>query len=86
MTDKRMRAIRNGDKHARSACKQLNWPYEPDQFWAAYFAVCADDPWMRGDVANPKNPNWKQNLWTLIDSERFGQVMDLAIAAMREAE
>jgi hypothetical protein len=38
---------------------------------------------MRGEVANPKNPNWKQNLDVLIAEDRFAGVMDGAIAAMR---
>jgi hypothetical protein len=83
LTPQREKRIATADKLARSACRQLGWDYDPDTFWRAYFAECADDAWLRGDVPNPKNARWKQNLAVLIDDERFGQIMDRAIAAMR---
>lgn len=82
VTPKRRRRIQHADKLAKSACLQRGWGYDPEQFWTAYFSECADDPWMRGDVPNPKNPKWKQSLDVLLDEERFGQIMDRAIAQM----
>jgi hypothetical protein len=38
---------------------------------------------MRGEVPNPKNPRWKQNLDVLLAEDRFASVMDRAIESMR---
>lgn len=83
LNDKRKKRIAAAIKLAKSVCADQGWPYEPEGFWSAYFAECAKDAWMRGEVANPKNPNWKQNLDVLIAEDRFAGVMDGAIAAMR---
>ena len=83
---KRRKRIDAVCKLARQVCRQQGWAYDPPEFWAAYFAECAIDPWMRGEVANPKNPGWKQNLDVLLAEDRFAKVMDQAISAMqREA-
>lgn len=83
---KRRKRIEAVCKLARQVCRQQGWAYTPPEFWAAYFAECAIDPWMRGEVANPKNPGWKQNLDVLLAEDRFAKVMDQAISAMqREA-
>ena len=66
-------------------CRDQGWPYEALNFWTAYFTECATDPWMRGEVPNPKNPSWKQNLDVLLAEDRFAGVMDRAIEALRSA-
>jgi hypothetical protein len=83
-TPKRTKKINAADKLAAKVCKQLGWDYSRrrEQFWRAYFEQCQLDPWLRGDVANPNNPKWKQNLFVLIDEERFGKIMDAALAAL----
>jgi hypothetical protein len=80
----RERRIRQADKLARQVCEQQGWDYDPTQFWRAYFAECAGDPWRRGDVPNPKSPKWKQNLEVLVSEKQFTQIMDAAISAMKE--
>jgi hypothetical protein len=70
---------------AKSICAAKGWDYDAGQFWDSYFQECADDPWLRGDVPNPKNPRWKQNLDVLLAEDRFAHIMDSAIALMREA-
>jgi hypothetical protein len=82
---KRKRLLAAAIKQAKQVCRDQGWPYDADEFWGAYFAECATDPWLRGDKPNPNNPDWKQKLETLIDETRFSAVMDKAIAAMREA-
>ena len=79
----RRRRIAKVCKLARSVCAQQGWPYNAERFWMAYFAECAKDPWMRGEVPNPNNANWKQNLDVLLAEDRFASVMDRAIAALR---
>jgi hypothetical protein len=83
LNPKRKRRIAAVVKLAREVCAAQGWPYEPAGFWTAYFTECAKDAWMRGEVANPNNANWKQNLDVLIAEDRFAGVMDGAIAAMR---
>lgn len=72
------------DKLAATLCKQRGWEYarRRAEFWRAYFAQCQLDPWLRGDRPNPNNPNWKQNLFVLIDEERFTAIMDKALTSM----
>ena len=82
---KRERRIAEAAKQARKVCREQGWPYDPAEFWTAYFTECAGDEWLRGDKPNPNNPAWRQKLDTLIDETRFTQVMDRAIAAMRGA-
>jgi hypothetical protein len=84
ITPKRVRRIKTADKLARTLCAQQGWDYTPAGFWGAYFDECAADPWMRGDVPNPKNPRWKQNLDVLLAEDRFASVMDRAIASMQQ--
>lgn len=83
LNDKRKKRIAAAVKLARTVCRQQGWEYVPADFWSAYFSECALDPWMRGEVPNPKNPNWKQNLDVLLAEDRFAGVMDRAIASMR---
>lgn len=83
---KRERRIAEAAKQARKVCREQGWPYDPHEFWTAYFTECAADEWLRGDKPNPNNPTWRQKLDTLIDETRFTQVMDRAIAAMRGAQ
>jgi hypothetical protein len=80
---KRKRLIASAVKAARQLCREQGWDYDPAEFWAAYFAECAQDPWLRGDKPNPNNPTWKQKLDTLLDETRFTAIMDRAIATMR---
>jgi len=84
-TPKRCKRIQVADKLAKSICAQQGWPYERAEFWSAYFAECATDPWMRGDIPNPKNPRWRQNLDVLIAEDRFAGVMDRAISNMQRS-
>lgn len=83
LTPKRQRRIQLADKMARQVCRQQGWEYDPKTFWEAYFAQCQDDPWLRGEVPNPRNATWKQNLDVLLAEDRFADIMDRAIAAMR---
>lgn len=83
LNPKRRKRILAADKLARSVCKSQGWPYAATEFWGAYFGECATDPWMRGEVPNPKNPNWRQNLDVLLAEDRFASVMDRAIGSMR---
>jgi hypothetical protein len=80
LNDKRKKRIASAIKLARRVCSEQDWPYAAESFWQAYFGECAKDAWMRGEVPNPKNPNWKQNLDVLIAEDRFAGVMDKAIA------
>lgn len=86
VTPKRIKRIREAGRLAKIVCKQQNWPYDPVEFWGAYFVECSGDAWMRGEVPNPKNPKWRQNLDVLLKEDRFATVMDQAIAAMRMSE
>lgn len=86
LNDKRKKRIASATKLARRVCQSQGWEYTPAEFWAAYFAECGNDPWMRGEVPNPKNPAWVQNIDVLLAEDRFAWVMDKAIAAMRAGE
>jgi hypothetical protein len=68
---------------AKQVCGQQGWPYDEAAFFGAYWAECAEDPWMRGEVVNPNNPAWKQNLDVLLAEDRFAGVMDRVIERMR---
>lgn len=83
MGPKRKRLIAAAVKQAKALCRDQGWPYDPAEFWDAYFTECAADPWLRGDKPNPKNPDWKQKLDTVLDETRFTAVMDRALATMR---
>lgn len=83
LNDKRRKRIAAAVKLAKRVCADQGWDYEPVEFWRAYFTECAADAWMRGEVPNPRNPSWKQNLDVLLAEDRFAGVMDKAIAAMR---
>lgn len=83
LNPKRKKRIAAATKLAREISDQQGWPWDPARFYDAYFGECATDAWMRGEVANPKNPDWKQNLDVLLAEDRFAGVMDRAIAAMR---
>lgn len=85
LNPKRKRRIATAVKLARAVCREQEWVYDPEEFWIAYFTECTADPWLRGERANPNNPNWKQNLDVLLAEDRFAGIMDRAIAAMREA-
>jgi len=85
LNPKRRKRLLAAIKLAKSVCKSQQWPYDAGGFWAAYFGECATDPWMRGEVPNPKNLRWRQNLDVLLAEDRFASVMDRAIGSMREA-
>jgi hypothetical protein len=85
LNDKRKKRVSAAVKLAKSVCQSQGWQYVADDFWAAYFDECTKDAWMRGDVPNPKNANWKQNLDVLIAEDRFAGIMDRAIESMRGA-
>lgn len=85
LTPKRVKRIAHADKLAKALCQRQGWDYQASEFWQAYFDECANDPWMAGDVPNPKNPRWKQNLDVLLAEDRFASIMDAAITAMRGA-
>lgn len=83
MTAKRKRRIANATKLAKQIASEQGWDWDPAEFWSAYFAECSSDPWMRGEVPNPKSATWKQNLDVLLAEDRFATVMDRAISGMR---
>ncbi len=83
LNPKRQKRIHLADKLARQVCRKQGWPYERKDFWRSYFEECLDDPWLRGEVPNPRNPRWKQNLDVLIEEDRFAGIMDKAIASMQ---
>lgn len=83
LNDKRRKRIAAAVKLAKRVCADQGWDYDPVEFWRAYFTECAADAWMRGEVPNPRNPGWKQNLDVLLAEDRFAGVMDKAIAAVR---
>jgi hypothetical protein len=84
---KRLKRIAIAVRLARQVCASQGWDYgDGTAFWSSYFGECATDPWMRGEVPNPKNPAWKQNLDVLLAEDRFAGIMDKAIASMRGAE
>lgn len=83
LTPKRRKRILSANKLARDLCRRQGWSLTVRDFWTAYFEECLEDPWLSGDVPNPKNPRWKQNLCVLLDEERFGQIMDKAVAKAR---
>ena len=85
LNPKRQRRVLAADKLARQLCRQLGWEYDAAAFWQAYFEQCAADPWLRGDVPNPNNPRWKQNLDVLLAEDRFAQIMDQAVTALGDA-
>ena len=84
LNPKRKRRIAQVVKLAKQVCREQGWGYDADGFWRAYFAECTKDPWMRGEVPNPKNLAWKQNLDVLIAEDRFASVMDRAIEQLRK--
>ena len=86
LTPKRRKRILAANKLARDLCRQHGWSMTVREFWTAYFEECQEDAWLRGDVANPNNPKWKQNLYLLLDEDRFGQIMDQAVAKVRNPE
>lgn len=83
LNPKRKKRIAAAMKLARQIAGEQGWAWDPGQFCDAYFGECATDAWMRGEVANPKNPEWRQNLDVLLAEDRFAGVMDKAIAGMR---
>ena len=85
LTPKRQRRLKAVAKLSRQVCREQGWKCGVGEFFDAYFGVCAEDPWMRGDVPHPTRPDWKQNIEVLLAEDRFAQVMDKAIAAMKGA-
>lgn len=75
---KRKASILKAGKLAAELCADRGWEYGPD-FWQDYFGECAKDPWLRGEVPNKQNPNWRQNLDVLLREERFTEIMDRAL-------
>lgn len=86
MTPKRKRRIALASKLAKQIASEQGWDWNPTEFWEAYFAECSNDPWMRGEVPNPKSATWKQNLDVLLAEDRFASVMDRAISGMRGSD
>lgn len=83
LNPKRKRRLGAVRKLAKQLCESQGWTYDEARFFDAYFGQCSEDPWMRGEVANPNNPHWKQNLDVLLAEDRFAGVMDRAIESMR---
>lgn len=83
LTPKRRKRILAANKLARDLCRRQGWQVSVREFWTGYFEECEDDAWLRGDVPNPNNPRWKQNLHVLLDEDRFAQIMDQAVAKLR---
>lgn len=86
LNPKRRRRILMADKLARKVCAEQGWEFDRRWFWENYFGECRNDPWMRGDVPNPKNPKWRQNLDVLIAEDRFASIMDAVIAVESERD
>ncbi len=84
LNPKRRKRIGEAIRLAKQVCKSQGWEYDAE-FWPAYFGECAKDEWLRGDKPNPNNPKWKQNIDVLLAEDRFAEIMDRAIAAMRGA-
>ena len=83
LNGKRQKRIADAVRLAKQVCKSQGWDYVASEFWAAYFAECAKDEWLRGDKPNPNNPKWRQRLDVLLAEDRFAEIMDRAIASMR---
>lgn len=79
LTPKRTRRIKEADAMARGFCAREGLPYSADDFWPKYFQECMQDAWMKGDVPNPKNADWKPHLDLLIDETRFTKIMDKVV-------
>lgn len=79
LTPKRKRRIVEADKMARGFCEREGLSYSASDFWPRYFQECMLDPWMRGDVPNPNNADWKPHLGLLIDETRFTKIMDQVV-------
>lgn len=82
---KRLKRIREADKLAKQVCRTQGWRYDADAFWRAYFGQCLGDPWLRGEVANPRNASWRQNIDVLLEEDRFAKIMDRAVSGMEAA-
>lgn len=80
LTPKRRRLILAANKIAKSLIAQRSLGVNTAEFWDRYFAECSEDPWLRGDVPDPRSPSWKQNLEVLLRDKHFGDVMDRALA------
>lgn len=78
LSPKRKRQIQGAEKMARGICRDRGWDYGPE-FWQVFFAECAKDPWMRGEVPHASNPAWKQSLDVLLRDDHFAKVMDRAL-------
>lgn len=85
LNPKRVKRIQAADKLARQVCRNQGWDYDADAFWRAYFGQCSKDAWMRGEVPNPRNASWKQNLDVLLEEDRFAKIMDQALSGMEAA-
>lgn len=84
LSDERRKKILKAVKLAKRLCKEKSLDYEI--FWDVYFEECDRDSWLRGELANPKNANWKQNLITLLDEERFAKIMDAAFDSQESTQ
>lgn len=80
LTPKRQRRILTANKLAKALIARKGLGIGLAEFWDGYFAECAGDEWLRGDVPNPKNPRWRQNIDVLLGEDRFGGIMDAALA------
>jgi hypothetical protein len=84
LSDQRRAKILKAVKLGKRLCKEKGLDY--GIFWEVYFEECDRDAWLRGDLPNPKNPAWKQNLITLLDEERFAKIMDDAFNRQENAQ
>jgi hypothetical protein len=78
LNDKRRKRVLAVVKIGKSVCKSKGWQYDGESFFTAYFEECSKDPWLRGEVPNPKNASWKQNLDCLLAEDRFAKILDQA--------
>lgn len=75
--------ILDADKLASATIREQGLKIDRAFFWEAFFGECQDDPWLRGDLPNPNNAAWKQNLDVLLKEERFAEIVNRALARPR---
>jgi len=80
LNPKRRRRILTANTLAKQLIKRQGLELSVEEFWDAYFAECEADAWLRGEVPNPNNPKWRQNIDVLLAEDRFASIMDSALA------
>lgn len=75
--------ILDSDKLASATIREQGLKVDRAFFWEAFFGECQDDAWLRGELPNPKNATWKQNLDVLLKEERFAEIVNRALANPR---